>query len=613
MIEPMKKVFLIVQTYNKSDMLRTLRKVGLVHVIDTGTPKSEQGDALAKQGENLELIASTLAENADKKNPAVQKELSAEEFKAWETKSLEAIAKRKELKELLVRDEREISRVRSWGAFNPEEVSDLASDGINLSFFTIGAKELALLSSDVRYILLSPIDGQQSIAVLDGNGSLPGATRFDLPAESLGALEKEYKETEGKIAEIEAFLKASVCYADRVAKEQKRNVQDQTFMKISDGMGGDVELCYLLGYLPTKSMEKFEKTAKANSWGYQLEDPEDEDNPPTELRLKKGIDMMKPIYSILGTLPGYRERDISLWFLMFFTLFFAMIIGDAGYGMVFLAIAIALHVKTKDASPTVRLIYVLSGATIVWGALTGTWFGSKVILEHLTFLQKLVIPQISNIPELFNVTSKVTQDTLMNFCFILGTVQLSLACVLNIIYKAKRKNISLLADVGWFMDIIALYNVILMLVFSKEIDVTLAFGTVGVGFALVLVFGNQAPGKKFGDGLKEGLAGVLPTFLNTISCFSNTMSYIRLFAVGMAGYAIASSFNSMAESVLGIRIVGVIGFLFIVLIGHALNLVMGILSVIVHGVRLNILEFSNQLGMEWSGYAYDPFRETVKE
>lgn len=135
----------------------------------------------------------------------------------------------------------------------------------------------------------------------------------------------------------------------------------------------------------------------------------------------------------------------------------------------------------------------------------------------------------------------------------------------------------------------------------------LVAGVVGVGFVLVCVFGSQQPGVPFVQGLKSGLGGCFTTFLDTVSCFSNIMSYIRLFAVGMASLAIAQSFNDMAAPMLH-------GFalpagILIILIGHTLNLVMGLLSVVVHGVRLNLLEFSGQLGMEWSGYNYEPFCE----
>ena len=129
------------------------------------------------------------------------------------------------------------------------------------------------------------------------------------------------------------------------------------------------------------------------------------------------------------------------------------------------------------------------------------------------------------------------------------------------------------------------------------------------GFLLVVLFGGMSPDKSFGQGLKAGLGDAFTVFLNTISAFGNIMSYIRLFAVGMASLAIAQSFNNMAFSFKGPLVVAAV---LILLIGHGLNIVMGLLSVVVHGVRLNLLEFSGQLGMEWAGIAYDPFKKGDK-
>ena len=126
---------------------------------------------------------------------------------------------------------------------------------------------------------------------------------------------------------------------------------------------------------------------------------------------------------------------------------------------------------------------------------------------------------------------------------------------------------------------------------------------------VVVLFGGMSPDKSFGQGLKAGLGDAFTVFLNTISAFGNIMSYIRLFAVGMASLAIAQSFNNMAFGFKGPLVVAAV---LILLIGHGLNIVMGLLSVVVHGVRLNLLEFSGQLGMEWAGIAYDPFKKQDK-
>jgi V/A-type H+-transporting ATPase subunit I len=129
---------------------------------------------------------------------------------------------------------------------------------------------------------------------------------------------------------------------------------------------------------------------------------------------------------------------------------------------------------------------------------------------------------------------------------------------------------------------------------------------IGSGFAAVIVFSRQEG--RFFRGLAMGIANLLTTFLSGISAFSDIISYIRLFAVGLAGIEISKSFNGIAAG-FGSGPLGIAAGLLILLLGHSLNMAMGALSVVVHGVRLNMLEFSGHLGMEWSGKPYKPFKE----
>ena len=105
----------------------------------------------------------------------------------------------------------------------------------------------------------------------------------------------------------------------------------------------DDAITLITGYVPEDRSEDVKALAKANGWAYLVDDVSDEDNPPTKLRYKGLVRIIQPIYDILGTVPGYREYDISSWFLLFFSVFFAMIIGDAGYGLIFLIIAIVMN------------------------------------------------------------------------------------------------------------------------------------------------------------------------------------------------------------------------------------------------------------------------------
>jgi V/A-type H+-transporting ATPase subunit I len=611
MIVPMKKAYVVVQQHNSRSMLRDLRNAGLLHIV-TETVQNEQLERLAKEYDRVSQTRSAIADLQDKKKKRDQQDLSDEAFAEVLERYTGLLDSRKEHEQSLINYKSQADVLRGWGDFNPDDLRLLRQNGIELFFYAIGKKDLAKLDASVSYIQLAPVGSMEAIATIGAPLAVDiSASQLHIPEFGLHELLERIKQAEASLSEIEDSLQQGGVYLDAFSHQMKKMEMAMRFEQVGAHLEGGEDLAWIEGYLPEPKSEAFIAYAQAHSWAYLLESVGEEDNPPTLVEYRKGFGIIKTVFDILGTVPGYRENDISTWFLLFFALFFAMIIGDAGYGLVFLLTALGLHAKARKANTMVMLIYVLSIATIVWGSLTGTWFGSKQILLSLPFLQSLVIPSISNYPELFGLTAVESQNQVMKLCFIIGTVQLSLACILNVVHKIREKNLSFFADIGWLIDILALYFVVLQLVVGQPTNISVVFALVGLGFLLVVVFGSQGPGIPFGKGLASGLGGFFTTFLNTISAFSNIMSYIRLFAVGMASVAIAQSFNSMAGGMMsGFALVA--GVLVLV-IGHSLNLVMGLLSVVVHGVRLNLLEFSGQLGMEWTGIAYEPFAQTVEE
>jgi len=129
---------------------------------------------------------------------------------------------------------------------------------------------------------------------------------------------------------------------------------------------------------------------------------------------------------------------------------------------------------------------------------------------------------------------------------------------------------------------------------------------IGCGFFLNLVFGAYE--RNIGQSILDGLKNFISVVLGVTGVFSDIMSYIRLWAVGLAGASISTTVNTMAGPMLGSFLIfaGIILLVF----GHGLNMIINVLSVLVHGVRLNILEFSGHVKLNWSGTAYRPF--TVK-
>ncbi len=607
MITPMKKITILSSEKDRMKTVTSLRRFGLVHVENV-VQKTASAAGLESEDVSLNKVLSFLDGYKDKKNPVRQEALSDDKVRTLVSSLLSLMNEETALGEKNRALSGEIERVKALGDFDPDEIKALSDKGIDLTFWYVGKKEKEKLSADesVRFISVKTEGKSDCIALVNSTMAQGiAAQRIVLPQKRLSLLENELFINRKRIDEIETLYRDSVKYTDSMRSLMKENEEEIFFRRVGATVKEESSVCYITGYIPSDDTSRFKTYCSENGLGYIIDDPGDDDNPPTLMKHRGFIKYVQPLYDALGLVQGYREKDISLYFLVFMALFFAMILGDAGYGLLLLLGGVALNVKSRKCSDMNALLYIFSGATVVWGALTGTWFGSEIILEKLSFLKIFVIPELTNFPEMFNMDSTVVQNNMMSFCFSLGAIHLGLARALCIVEKIKNKDISLLSDCGWLLNTVLLYLLSLYLVVDADVPLGKIAAGVGVGFVLVCLFASCEPGKPLGQGIKESLGSFFTNFLDTISCFSNVMSYIRLFAVGLASLAIAQSFNGMAEGVMsGFTIP--LGILILIL-GHAVNLVMGFLSIIVHGVRLNIMEFSGQVGVEWSGYKYEPF------
>ena len=607
MIEKMKMVHIVTSASNKQEMLKGLRDIGIMHLAEKQSADREVSERL----QNLQKTANALKDYAEPKQEASKEILSDAEFTKMYSDVQDALDRRSNLGQTISAANAEIDRVSAWGDFSPEDVKSLRADGYDLHFYRMGEKEFQAAAADenIRMFRLAPVDKMATAAVL---GTLPAeipATEFVLPDKSITQLQQDIAAAQEGITACDETLKAASVYDASFKAEMLKAQNDINFSAANATAQGDGDFVWLSGYIPEVELDKFKAMAAEKKCAWAVEDVADEDDHiPTKVRYNKVSKYIQPVFDILGILPGYREQDISLWFFLFFTLFFAMIIGDGGYGALILIGTIALTVMKKGTKDVRFLLYVLSIATVIWGAITGTWFGMASAM-NVPFLKALVIPQFATYPEVFGLKASDPQNMIMKFSFTIGAIQMVLGSLIAIKDKLAKKDLSWISNAGWAVAVIAMYLLSLKLVIHEDINLTLVFGMIGVAFVLVLLFGGMSPDLTFGQGLKAGLANAFTDFLDTISCFGNVMSYIRLFAVGMAGVAISQSFNGIAAGMHGpLIILGVV----VVLIGHALNIIMCFLSVVVHGVRLNVLEFSGQVGLEWTGIPYEPFKELNK-
>lgn len=608
MVEKMKMVHIVTSASNKKEMLKGLRDIGVMHLAEKQSADREVSDRF----QTLSRTEMALKEYAEPKQEGSKEILSDDEFNKLYSNVLEALDRKSLLGQEISAANAEIDRVTPWGDFAPEDVKALKEDGYDFHFYRMGEKEYqaAVADEDVRLFRLAPVDKMNTVAVI---GQLPAeiqATEFVLPEKSITQLQQEIAAAQDGIKACDETLKAASVHDASFKAAMLKTQNEVNFSAANATAQGDGDFVWISGYVPEVDLDKFKAMAAEKKCAWAVEDVSEEDDQiPTKVRYNKVSKYIQPVFDILGILPGYREQDISLWFFLFFILFFAMIIGDGGYGLLILILTVVLTIKKVGTKDIRFLLYVLSIATVVWGAITGTWFGMESAM-NVPFLRAMVIPQFATYPQFFDgIDSTTTQNAIMKFSFSIGAIQMVLGSILAIKEKLPKHDLSWVANLGWAIAVIGMYLMALNLVIHEDINLVPVFGLIGAAFVLVLLFGGMSPDKTFGQGLKAGLANAFTDFLDTISCFGNVMSYIRLFAVGMAGVAISQSFNGIAAGMHGpLIILGVL----VVLIGHALNIIMCFLSVVVHGVRLNVLEFSGQVGLEWTGIPYEPFKELNK-
>lgn len=639
MIVPMKKVSLIVLGDKKSESLKQLRKLGLMH-IEMTEGVSERINELKGQISMLENSIFSIEEKV-KKNKVVKEATMAEAISAAEEVTALAEEKKAYQAEQIALNT-ELDRLKDWGDMDPESFRQLAENGIELSLYEIPKAEYEALGENVKTMALSETKSAVKCLVVksDAEGEEEAIEaiktyRVELPKMSTADMKEKAEGINGLISSIDEKIVSYAGYVTSMKNAVKTYEKEIEFEVYATGMANEtlsedseknVSVAYFTGYIEAENVDKLKTAAEANSWGILVEDPTEEDNVPTKLKNNKFVSLIYPLTDFLNTVPGYYEYDISGWFLAFILIFFGMIFGDGGYGLLITAAAAVPIVKSlaakKPVSPMFLLVGLFGLSTIIWGTLTCTWFG--LTPEHLPqWLKSLSVPVISNVyadkiwyP--FWTEGKVGLTTAQNlqiFCFVLALIQLLIAHIKCAI--TNRKSLKVIGDIGAAIELIGMFYLVLSFVVSGEVFSfglvisgipvgTISIVFVAVGFLLSFVFANYEG--SIIKSILESLVNIVSVLLGIFNLFSDIVSYIRLWAVGLAGAAISATVNELAGPLFG-NFLFMILAIFLLVFGHGLNMILNVLSVIVHGIRLNTLEFSSHLGMSWSGHKFKPFEE----
>ena len=592
MIVPMKKVTLLAMESEKNSSLAALRDLGVMQIESKNTAASadtaDLKETLLAGKRLLTALEKHFEVRTGKPGPALN--------------GATALAKVEEILEKRTAVLNDLDTVRNrlnalavWGDFDLKQIEDLRSKGIYLTLCGSSPQKLAELQAR---------DDLQ-ITVLDDEGIRSHYVVTTLTPPEPDTL-PEFRLMEGdNPTELRAkaqTLQAELDWCDDALDElhgAMGNIKhhldvlenESNLSAAADALGIHGAIVSLTGFVPVPAVASLEDAAKKNGWGLLIEDPAEGDTVPTLIKRARWVQVIEPLFNFLGISPGYDELDVSSGVLIFFTIFYAMIVGDAGYGLIFLAATIAAAIKfrnNENAKVPLRLFGLLSIATVVWGLVTDNLFGTSMP----NWMDWVKIPALASSPN--------KSANTMCFCFILALIQLAMGRLWKAIVEGKIK--SYVSNIGWILVLTGNFILILKLLVYPGNFPTFMWGFFAVGLVMVI----------FSDVDWKDPAAIFQFPFNIINSFTDVLSYIRLFAVGMAGFYIADSFNGMAKDVFNISPYLAIASAVILLFGHGLNLALCLMSVMVHGVRLNTLEFSNHVGLCWGGIKFQPFQNKIK-
>lgn len=589
MIVPMKKVAVLVESKDSKPAVERLRGLGVLHVEHQQLPKG--GDLNVLQ-EDLHLVEEALRILSQEEFLAQDASFDEQGLSDWRFTAQHILDSHKRLNQL--RDfaltlKNKISFWEAWGDFEPQPISALKLKGIFIRLYQIPVKQLNSLPEQVIVKKLAVVRGiANCLAISRKDEKLP-FKEAALPQMSLADMRARLAEDEQTMQLIRDDIRRARGYR-RALLQIKRVLEEKLeFQQALGGMGESATLKYITGYIPYDAQGLLQEAANKEKWGIMINEPAEDDQVPTLIRNPHWVSIIRPVFKLIELVPGYKELDISLWFLVFFSIFFGMLIGDAGIGLIFLGLTLFAQRKwgRKPSEKSLFvLFYICSACAVIWGILTGTFFGQEWLPQWVSPL----IPALRS------------DKNIQTICFFLGALHLSIAHTWRAMLKLPSPKA--LAEIGWISILWGAFCLARMLVLGDTLPVFTKWLFIG-GAGLIIFFTN--PSRNLLRGVGAGFGNLL---LNAVNSFTDVVSYVRLFAVGLATVAVADAFNKMAMEIGCSNIISAVVTALVLVVGHTLNVLLAPMSILVHGVRLNVLEFCNHIDIKWRGFAYKPLKRS---
>ena len=589
MITQMKKYTFLVFHRDYEPFLQQLRDIGVVHITQKAAGLIEEDEALQAALQHEDELRRLIRQGAP--DQLIQER--------------DSIVQR-------IADAREAAKQAAvWGEFEPARIQTLKEAGYTLRFFVCSTSAY----KEEWGIAVNNAEGKTYFVNVNNENYeyyADYATELPLPEKSATQFAQEAEHLNGLLAaanaRIETWQLANLDALKQQLVEAHQQIDWQRVTLSTDKLA-EGALCLFEGFCPIdKEAELNALLAEAQLY-YEETDPDKEDATPIKLHNNWFVRLFEPLTGMYGW-PNYHEFDPTPILGPFFLLFFALCIGDAGYGLLLILVGYLIYknkLKIEMFNGMGGIIMALGVGSAVVGYLMGGFFG-------LDLYNASWFPESAKavmFKRLGGTDGKVGEyDVMMVLAILIGVVHLVLAMTVKAIAYTKRDGFrKTVSTWGWLLLIVGGIATAILAATSFIGPQATQIILIAIGAVSALgIFVFNTPGR---NPLINIGAGLWDTYGMTTGLLGDVLSYIRLYALGLAGGMLGAAFNQLGAQVLGDspNVGTIIGFILIVTFGHVLNLLMACLGAFVHPLRLSFVEYFKNAGYEGSGKLYQPFKK----
>ncbi|NLG15898.1 MAG: hypothetical protein GX556_01050 [Fibrobacter sp.] len=632
MIVKMKRLELLLYYKEREQFLDSLRSLGVVHVEEESDGSSDSRiSELQGTIRQCDRIISALKK--------VQKDKSLTVSQLKDGDPLQVLNKFEELEQQREKTVQEIAALKKdvallepWGNFEPSSVKRLSSVGIKLRFLTMAQKKFdALDKSKLPVELISRLNGQVFFVAIERDEPVKiDAEEIRLPDSSLFSVNDKIKSLETTRKSIDSqidSLVSSIGILDAFMIDKQNTLNyERTRLSMQDHASG--KLLLMKGWIPVnKEKDVAAYLQKFSAW-FKISEPGIRETVPIMVKNGPFSKLFEPIMKIYS-FPDYWEMDPTPFFAPFFMIFVGLCLGDLAYGLILALLGLVATVMApKQARPLTLLVTVLGLSTSVAGILMNSFFGHTIfggpgIADGSAYF--------ANGVNIFSPLSPIETGTgqkfpMMAFAMVIGIVQLSFGMILKAINNALQG--SILGALQPLASLGMLLSAIMMAAHGHFLDMhQLVIGPLNIGAFLTILSPGMAKASLFislavfmlFNNLQmkifmRPLIGLWELYQYISGIVGNVLSYLRLFALGLAGGLLAAAFNYMAfmfitkDGQIEYASPMIVFTILVLILGHALNLALSLIGAFVHPLRLTFVEFYGSLGFKGGGKPYNPFK-----